>query len=430
MEKIQLNKTVPVVGEYDVVVCGGGTAGVMAAISAARCGCKTALVERQGYLGGTPTGSIVVPISGFHHSGKRLIGGLPWEFVQRLVAENAAQVEYPKGHVSVNLEMYKLMAQRMVLEAGVELYTNSWISHCQMEGRNVRYIFIESKSGTEALGARCFIDTTGDADLCAMAGVPMQQVTELQPPSLCFLLAGVDLTTPLLRDNIHHDGKGGRPSEVAELHRYLNQCVEEGKLRQFCGPWVNTMMDGQTIAMNVTRCCADATDRASFTNAELQLREDMFTVVRLLKEKYPEFANCSIVGSGVNAGVRESRCILGEYTLTGKEVLEGKHFECPVARCSHPMDIHCVESNEQVLKWLDDAADIPHTVMIPQGVDNVVVAGRCVSVDREALATARVQATVMSMGTAAGIMAAQGCPIREISASALKAQMDAQQLVL
>lgn len=434
MKSVYLQREVPVVGEYDVIVAGGGPAGFIAAISAARMGCRTALVERLGILGGTATAGLVMPISGFYHREKRVIGSIPWEFIRRMQELGGAQVEMPKGHISANVELYKLVAQRMVMEAGVDLYTNSQLSYCTVEDGQLSRIFIESKNGSEALAGRCFIDATGDGDLCQMAGVPMQERGEMQPMSLCFVLEGVDVTTALLRDSIHHDGKGGRPSVNAEIRAYLLECVKQGKLRQFGGPWFNTLVLGGGIAVNVTRSAGDGADRASMTAAELQLREDMFTIVGLLKEKYPEFRNCSIVSSGINAGVRETRRILGYYTLTGEDLRQGRQVACPVARCTHPMDIHKAASSQQTLVRLEHAACVPHTTLIAQGVGNLIAAGRCISADREALASLRVQGTLMSVGEGAGILAAlacqEHCPVPEVLEMQLSQTLERRGLVL
>ena len=124
-ESISLQKTAPIVGSYDVVVCGGGVAGVAAAVSAARAGMKTALIERQGCFGGTATLGYVNPISGFYHKEKRVVGGIAWEIVQRLEKRGAAQVELPKGHVSAHPEDFKLVLQQMRREGGGALYTNA-----------------------------------------------------------------------------------------------------------------------------------------------------------------------------------------------------------------------------------------------------------------------------------------------------------------
>ena len=208
---IEINKKVKITADYDVIVCGGGCAGFIAAISAARTGLRVALIERYGFLGGTASGTYVVPISGFYYKGERVVGGIAWEFVERLEKLGAALVELPKGHVSVNPEYYKVVAEQMALESGVTLYTNTYISDCIVEDNRVKYIITESKNGTEAFGADQFIDATGDADVFYMAGAPMLEKSgSLQPVSLCFVITGVDTTTPLLRDCIHHDGKGGK----------------------------------------------------------------------------------------------------------------------------------------------------------------------------------------------------------------------------
>ncbi len=435
MKELQIKKTAPVVGEYDVVVCGGGPAGLTAAISAARCGRKTALIERYGFLGGTATGGVVVPISGFYFQGRRVVGGIAWELVQRLEKLGAAQVELPKGHVSVNPECYKLVAEQMAAESGVALYTNAYLSDCIKEERRVTYVVIESKSGTEAIGGRCFIDATGDGDLCCMAGVPMLPPSEeRQPISLCFILSGVQTDTPLLRDCIHHDGKNGKPSCNAEIRSYLLERMEAGEAPQFGGPWFNALLMGDSLAVNITRIDADATDRGDFAAAERCLRADMFRLVALLREKYPEFKNCAIVSSGVNAGVRESRRIKGVRTLTLQDVLEGAIPACPVAHCAHPMDIHSAKSAAQQLTALKGDCYVPHEAMVATGFPNLIAAGRCVSAEREPYASLRVQATVMSIGEAAGLMAdlhcETGASVDALPIEPLKTRIDEKKFVL
>ena len=405
---IPLQKTACLAGSYDVVVCGGGVAGFAAAVSAARAGMKTAIVERFNSFGGTATNGNVMPISGFFHKEKRVVGGIGWELVQRLEAMGAAQVEMPKGHVSANIELMKLEMQRMLLESGVALYLNCYITDTVLEDGAVKYVILESKSGTEALEAKCVIDATGDGDVCHLAGVPMQEKKEeLQPMSMCFLLDGVDLTTELMKDCIHHNGFAGKPSENRVIREYL--LTRTDKLSQFGGPWFNTLLRGNAVAVNVTRAAGDSTDRASQTAAELKMREDIFTAVELLREHFPEFKDAHVVSTPIMVGVRESRHILGEEMARAEEMLSGKRYPCEVAHCAHPMDIHSAKSSAQRLIRLEGAAYVPHGALVPKGSRNLLVAGRCLCADQGAYASIRVQATLMCIGEAAGLMAAMHC---------------------
>ncbi len=402
---LSLNKEIPVVGRYDVTVCGGGPAGWVAAVAAARCGCRTALIERFGFLGGTATAGLVMPISGFYNNGARVVGGIAWEFVREMERCGAAQVELPKGHVSADPEYYKLIAQRMVKASGVDVYTNSYISGVVKDGRGMDAVIFENKNGTEAVESRFFIDATGDGDLCALAGAAMLQVDRMQPLSMCFELTGVDVTTPLLQDSIHHDGKSGH-SVNNVIQNYLETAYQEGRCPMFCGPWFNTLVKGDRLVVNMTRNTASVLDNRAYAEGEFQLREDIFTLVALLREKYPEFRNCTISSSAVNAGVREGRRLLGEYTLTGQDLLGGVAFEDGIARNAHPVDIHAPTAGGQILAEMPVSGYIPYRSLISPDLDNLMASGRIISTDEWAHATIRVQATAMAIGEAAGTAAA------------------------
>jgi len=428
MQNIYLQKQIPVIDHYDVVVCGGGPAGWVAAVSAAREGRKTALIERFGFLGGTATGGFVVPISGFYFRESRVVGGIAWEFVKRLEALGAAQVELPAGHVSVNLEYYKLIAEQMVEEAGVHLYTNAYLTDCIMDEKCVTHVIFASKNGTEAIAGDCFIDATGDGDLCHMAGVPMLEAGQsLQPVSLCFVIGGVDIDSVLMRDCIHHDGKNGY-SRNGEIRRMLLELAEKNGITQFGGPWFNTLLKGNSLAVNMTRAEVNATDRAAFAQAERVLRQDMFRLVELMREQYVEFKNCEIIVSGVNAGVRETRHIKGLHTMTLEDVTQGTVYTCPVAHCAHPMDIHASKGAGQTLTSVGGACYVPHEAMVAEGFVNLIAAGRCISAEREPYASLRVQATAMSIGEAAGLMADYRCessmPVFALPAGVLRQKIE------
>lgn len=405
-EQIILNKQLKVAAEYDVVVCGGGASGWVAAVSAARCGLKTALIERYGFLGGTATAGLVVPLSGYYFKGERVVGGIAWEFVEELLKLGAASVELPKGHISYHPEYYKLVAQRMVRESGVQVYSNTYIADCIMEGDAVRYVLVQNKGGLEAIGGKCFIDATGDGDICYLAGVPMlpQAQEGLQPVSLCFLLEGVDVGTDLLRDCIRHNGFNGKASSNKVIHARLMERLGDTGL-QIGGPWFNTLHKGGCLAVNVTRVGVDATDPAAFAEAECTLRENMFTIVSIMKEEFPEFKNCEIVSSAVNAGIRETRRIKGVRTMTAEDLVNPVRPVCPVAQCAHPMDIHATKGSAQSVVYLEENIYVPYETMVSHEVSNLIAVGRCISLAREPYASIRVMGTLMAIGEAAGIAA-------------------------
>lgn len=415
------SKTAPLAGSYDVLVCGGGPAGFIAATAAARKGAKTAIIERYGFLGGMATMGYVAPISEFAFNGERVIGGLPWEFVQRLEALGGATVQWPKGNVDFDIELYKLCAQRMVLEAGVDLYMHSSLIGCEVQDGTITSVIIENKNGLESLAAKRFIDATGDADLAWLAGVPMQSSAEgeVQPSSFCFVLSGVDTDSPLLQRYMYHSGKKGS-SECKPIREKLLKIKD---LPDFGGPWFNSVMHKGSVAVNITRAAVDSTDNRNFTGAECRLREDIFRFTEALRRVAPEFSNCYVSSTAPQAGIRESRRIKGVHTVTAQEYVAGEHYPDSVSRGAHQIDMHSSKGTGQVLIKLQQAAYMPYRAMIAGGFPNLIVAGRCISADRKALASLRVQASCMGMGQAAGMAAAQsiseGCSVQDINTATL-----------
>ncbi|MBR5043090.1 MAG: FAD-dependent oxidoreductase [Bacteroidales bacterium] len=403
------SKAAPVAGTYDVVVCGGGPAGFIAATASARHGAKTALIERYGFLGGMATMGYVAPISEFAFNGERVIGGIPWEFVKRLEDMGGAFVEWPKGNVDFDIELYKLCAQRLVLEAGVDLYMHSSLIACETEGNRICRVIIENKNGLESLQAGRFIDATGDGDLAWLAGVPMQTDGggELQPSSFCFVLSGVDTDSELMQRYMYHSGKKGSSECKPIREKLLTLKAKGADLPDFGGPWFNSVMHKGSVAVNITRASADSTDNRDFTSAELRLREDIFKFTGALRKIAPEFKDCYVSSTAPQAGIRESRRILGVHTVTADEYVSGMKYEDSISRGAHQIDMHASKGSGQVLVKLQQAAYVPYRALIAGDFPNLLVAGRCISADRKALASLRVQASCMSLGQAAGVAAAQ-----------------------
>ena len=430
MRTVKIEKQVPIVGSYDVVVCGGGPAGFIAAITAAREGARTALIERYGFLGGMATAGYVSPISEFKFDDAIVIGGVPWEFIERLEAMDGAFVERDIGNIAFDPERYKLCAQRMVLEAGVTLYTNSYLTGCVCENNIIRQVIIENKNGAEAIESKVFIDATGDADLAYAAHVPMQPMNgeSLQPLSTYFILQGVDTSSPMIQEAMHHN-KQGKNCHCLPVREKLLEMMKTQEMPNFGGPWFCTLLRDGAVTVNMTRTTANACDNRDYARAECQLREDVFTLADLLRQTFPEFKNARVASVAVQAGVRETRRIVGVHTVTGEEYVNAVHYEDSVSHGIHPIDIHSSKQSEQYTYFLKQPAYVPYRALIAPDYPNLFVAGRCLSADRQAFASLRVQGSCMDMGQAAGAAAAQcaasGNPVQKADVPELIAHLKA-----
>ncbi|MDD7531566.1 MAG: FAD-dependent oxidoreductase [Candidatus Cryptobacteroides sp.] len=428
METIRIEKNIPVVGRYDVVVCGGGPAGFIAAIAAARKGASVALVEQYGFLGGMATTSYVAPLSVFTYKGRKVIGGIPWEFIERLEELGGGLIEKPLGNVAFDPELYKLLCQRMVLEAGVKLYLHSYLSGCVCGDGRISQVIIENKSGSQALEAAVFIDCTGDADLAYMAGVPMQDKSgrPLQPMSSYFILNGVDTDSPMVREAMHHN-KQGENCYCLPMRKKMLELQEELDIPDFGGPWYCTTLHDGCVAVNVTRVSADACDAEQLSAAECSLREDCFRMAGIFRKLFPEFRNCYVASVAVNGGVRETRNIKGMHVISAQEYLNAFHYEDSISRGAHPIDIHASKGASQSVTFLEEPAYVPYRALIAEGFPNLLVAGRCLSADRVAFASLRVQASCMGSGQAAGVAAAlasaSGVAVQDVDVPSLVAEL-------
>ncbi len=298
--------------------------------------------------------------------GELVIGGIPWEFVQRLEQMGGAFIEWPKANVDFDIELYKLLTQRMVLEAGVDLYLHSSLIGCELAGNAIEKVFIENKNGLESLEAKRFIDTTGDGDLAWMAGVPMQDNPEgdLQPSSFCFVLSGVDTQSDLLKNCMYHNGLNG-PSQCVPVREKLLQLKADGAdIPDFGGPWFNNVLHEGSVAVNITRTAADSTDNRNFTDAECRLREEIFLFTDLLRKHFPEFKDCYVSSTAPQAGIRESRRIRGVHTVTGEEYVRAEHYPDSISRGAHPIDMHASKGSEQVRITLKQPAYVPYRALI------------------------------------------------------------------
>lgn len=426
------NKEVRVAGSYDVIVCGGGPAGLIAAVAAARNGAKTLLIERYGFVGGMSTSALVTPISEFRHFGKQHIGGIPFELLQRAAELGGADVTLESGNFPVNDEIMKLAAQRLLLESGVTLLYHSWFSDCVTEGDRVTHVIVQNKAGRVAYQGSVFVDCTGDADLVRSAGFPTTKSEVLQPATLWFQLGGVD--TDAL-DYLFRDAVDGMLPVSQVIRGRLLELNEQGQIPIFGGPWINRFFHDGMVSINVLREATDASDPEWFTKTECSLRENLQLIIDVLRREFPEFRDCWLAKSGIQTGVRESYHIVGLYRLQGDDILVPKAFPDTIAKGAHVIDIHSSDSNEQNgLVVPRQEYNIPFRCLVPQGSINLVTAGRCLCADGPGFGSVRVMATCMAMGQGAGTAAAlsfkHGYSMSDIDVAQLRATLIEQGAVL
>lgn len=422
-------KELSVVAAVDVVVCGGGPSGFMAATAAARNGAQVLLLERYGFLGGMATAGLVGPISKFNLNGQRIVGGIPNEFITNMHRLGGAIIDLPSGNVPYDPEVYKFAAMQLVRQAGIDLWLHTAVCDCLMDANNPRqisHVIVENKSGRQAIETRYVIDCTGTGDVVARTPFPWEirgrGNGELQPLSLYFRLGGVD-TDQLNLLMAHDNTKYSNP----ELRQLLQTDVEAGRLPNFGGPWAvhgSTLRRGE-VSVNATRFSGNAVVARELSEAEIQLRTDVMHMVHLFREKAPAFRNSYLIDTATQVGIRETRAIQGLYTLTAEDVLTPQHFADTVAMGGHPVDMHRVGSSKQDVRFIQEPYHIPYRCLVPQGADNLLVAGGCLSATREAFASVRVQAQCMALGQAAGTAAAlcadQNRAVHELDGSRLRA---------
>lgn len=423
MEKVIIKepaREIPVRASVDVLVVGGGPAGIMAAQAAADDGLKVMLLESKSFLGGNLT--MGLPILGFlGQKGNLITQGLAQKFIDRLAAKNAASSHRPCPlHVSLTIvdsEEIKTTALEMLVEKGVEILFYVFCSAVIKEGNEAKGVIIESKSGREAILAKTIIDCTGDADVAFQAGVPTKKGNEnggMQPPTLMFCMKGVDVEK--LRMSIADE------PEVYDMDTIPNEFFRKddnfitvglrGRVQKARADGIKiptertiliTGLAKDVIWVNMSRISGvDGTDPASLTFGEIEGRNQMKELQKYLKGYVPGFENAYLDRVAPFLGIRESRRIVGQYVLTEDDLTNCRHFDDVIAVGSYPLDIHHPVGGDCTLVWCGDCYDIPYRSLVPLEVENLLVAGRSISTTHEALSAIRVMAPCMLMGEAAG----------------------------
>jgi hypothetical protein len=428
------SRSTPVAYEVDVLVVGAGPAGVCAAIAAARAGAKTLLVEAGPAFGGMWTLGMQTHATCLHDGQKVIVGGIAREIVDRLYALGAAEdpaekiVKSPKSYaLAFDPDFMKCVLDEMVLAAGAQPLLHTLCVDALVEGDRVAGVVTESKSGRRAIRAGVTIDCTGDGDVAHFAGAPTVKGREsdgkCQPVTVTFVLADVDL------DKM----KRWAEANPAERERVDREAHERGELSTpMRVPLGAPQLYPGVTYHNVTRILnVDITRAEDLTRAEIEGRRQVMEIVRYYRRHIPGFEKCRLQAIAPSLGMRESRRIVGEYVLTGEDVVAARHFPDGIARQNYYIDVHNPDgagleagSTHGHRPPVGSHYEVPYRSLVPLGREQLLVAGRCFSADRYALGSARVTVCCAQMGQAAGTAAAwavrRGIAVRRIDGAELK----------
>ena len=427
---------------YDVIVVGGGPAGIMSAMASGKLGASTLLVEKNGFLGGAATAAVLGPISPFPYKDEQDIDSLPQDFMDRMVRAKGST-----GHMKTidpygsgdslgfyDREKYKYVAAEMLVEFGVDILYHATLSSVQMESSRVTGITVAAKSGDLLpLHAHVVVDATGDGDVAVMAGenyVLGDAVNhKMSPSSSMFEMANVD-TGRVYQYILDHPDDFEFKSDIVPMREFderlrqkyfvgqgfkqlVRQAVEKGELS--FGRDSVIVLNGihpNTMHFNATRICGkNATDVVERSESELDGRRQIESVSEFMIQYVPGFEHAFVSVTGSEVGVRETRHIEGLYTLTGQDAYEGRKFEDSVSRGYFPIDLHNPDGatgygNGGVWMVLKDTFDIPYRSLVPKHIDGLLLSGRCISGTSEAHGSYRTQGGIMGIGQAAGAAAA------------------------
>ncbi|PKL13948.1 MAG: hypothetical protein CVV52_03915 [Spirochaetae bacterium HGW-Spirochaetae-8] len=414
--------------EFDVVVCGGGTAGVVAALAAARVpGISVALIEKFGHLGGTM--SMGGPIMGFYGpERKKIVSGIGEEIIEQLVADgdSPGHIVYPRWNsfTPFNVESYKRLVLQNVVRANITLFLHSLVYKAEVKNDRINAVWLTNGEEELRISGSVFIDATGDAVLAAKTPCEFIKPEYLQAGSQMIRLGGFDKEKFVHFVSQHPEEargfKEGWSVELLEANKYIAFCgffslLKEGNdlhdlglNREFV--CFNTIEPKDAIVMVASR--ADAFWPMSIqelTNAEVQTREQDAKLVKLLRKNIPGFENIFVLSTSHQIGVRETRRIQGVYTLTEQDALESRFFDDTIALSGYPMDVHYSGKNNNRFTLLKRSFFVPYGTMYSPKVKNLLMAGRSISCDNAVFGSTRIQSVCMATGHAAGLAAAQAC---------------------
>ena len=432
------------VGDFDVIIAGGGVAGFAAAISASRAGAKTCLIERSQLIGGTATSGLMNLFCTSYKKSR----GIAKELFNRLILENAA---YPTGLVPLvpfDTEICKIVMFEMLEEANVTLYLDSLIVDALVKKDIIEGLVIENKSGRQVLLANRFIDATGDADICAFAGVPFikgrESDNKLRPMTLIFMVAGVDINKLIkyVKQNPNEFSPDpmkcriNKKDKDIRIFGYFNIVKKAKEAGDLCDVINYFRMEsiiperGLGTVNTIRIYNVDGTNIQDVIKAQIIARKQEKQLIKFMRKYIPGCENCFIIASAHTMGVRETRRINGNFELSEKDILLNKSYSDTIAidcnRLTSGCESHSPDGNEgdeydksirggisQLVEY-----EIPYRCLIPKKITNLLVAGRCISATHTGNKYTRNMPACMYTGQAAGIAAAfsilSNVPVKDV----------------
>lgn len=409
---------------YDIIVAGGGFAGVGAAVAAARMGRSVLLIEEKGCLGGAAANSLVLPFMPYYTFINQPDGKWEMKYLVRGIFREITEKLHDRDEFDVNFfntDYLKYVLDNLVLQSGAEVLFHSRITDVTVRNRRLESVITASRGGKNIFGADCFIDATGDANLVCMSGCGFTLGRSgdhlCQPMTLCFRISGVNMAE--------------FERELPKMQQLYKEYLAAGRLRNVREDILAfRTVDENIIHLNSTRVVKlDPTDPFALSRAEVEGRAQMVELADFLKSNFDICKNLHIVSSAPEIGVRESRMAAGEHLLTGRELVDTVKFPDAIAAGNYEIDIHNPEGSGTSHYYFPagEYYTVPYRSLVVRDADNLLVAGRCISCDHEAQASVRIMpiccATGQAAGTAAALFAGGDKALRDADISLLRAAL-------
>lgn len=433
---------------YDVIVCGAGMAGSMAAVAAGRMGAKVLVIEEEGYPGGSMTAMGTGPMMTFHAGDKQVVRGVTDELIERLKAK-----ELSPGHIidstgytytvtPFSAEGMKRELELMMLEAGAQLLYHTVITGTKVEEGLLKSLTCFSCGEMFEVTGKVFIDATGDADVLYIAGVPCKQGRDSdgkdQPMTMNYKIMGVDIDCvrglmeetpeifPFLYPKAGIQKKAPRLS-FSGFQDIMKKAIKDGEItfdRDIVLCFETDVKD--EVIVNMTRILNEnPVDPLSLSRAEIEGRRQVWELFEFMKRKVPGFANTRLLSTGPRVGIRSSRRMVGCYTISAEDILDERRFEDAISAYGYPIDIHSADGTQTDSRFLREGGyyTVPYRCLINDKIPNLMAAGRNISASFEAQGSTRTSPSCGALGHAAGAAAALA-----VSGGVLPTEIDVQQL--